>query len=279
MPIPEQIRELRPHATWDVIREGIKLMLPFLAGLGMKQWTHDHATALMWTASLIVAFGIAFWDRLSPNIRGSAEASAKNPLIIIYAHWGISSTVFRDVTGIVRRHLIGGTVNIPASIGLLRDPYPGVKKTLNVSYCIARQHEISIPENEALSLQEKECEEQDRKQEQRIRARLDAMGRETTSSEVDTKIYNDLQTEFLSMPFAEKLALRTIYKSGSIDVGSLIRSIDNYGFGRNPQNEIVLPLTRRSAFVNAQNLRAIERHPLNCKAVEEFLEKWENYPF
>lgn len=67
MPTPEAIKELRPHVIWDAIkelfREGTKLMLPFLAGMGAKQWVTEHVTALMYLAAFIVAFVIAFWDR------------------------------------------------------------------------------------------------------------------------------------------------------------------------------------------------------------------------
>jgi hypothetical protein len=58
------LRELRPHAIWDVIKEGVKLMIPFLAGLGIREWVHSHEVALMWTAALLVAAAIAFWDRM-----------------------------------------------------------------------------------------------------------------------------------------------------------------------------------------------------------------------
>jgi hypothetical protein len=68
MAIPEQIRELRPHATWDILRElgreAIKMMLPFLAGLGIKSWVHDYATPLMWTTAIAVAALIAYSDRI-----------------------------------------------------------------------------------------------------------------------------------------------------------------------------------------------------------------------
>ena len=40
------------------------MMLPFLAGLGIREWVHDHATALMWTVAIIIASVIAFWDQL-----------------------------------------------------------------------------------------------------------------------------------------------------------------------------------------------------------------------
>jgi hypothetical protein len=65
MQIPEPIKELRPHIIWDGTKEGMRLMLPFLAGLGAREWFHEYATALMWTVALVVAGCIAFWDRLS----------------------------------------------------------------------------------------------------------------------------------------------------------------------------------------------------------------------
>ena len=65
MRIPEPVRELRPNVTWDIIKESIKLLLPFLAGLGVREWVHGHAIALMWTVAVIVAAVIAFWDRLT----------------------------------------------------------------------------------------------------------------------------------------------------------------------------------------------------------------------
>jgi len=35
---PQEVaRELRPHILYDVLKEGAKLMLPFLAGLGISR--------------------------------------------------------------------------------------------------------------------------------------------------------------------------------------------------------------------------------------------------
>lgn len=80
MKLPEQIRELRPHATWDaireLIREAIKLMLPFLAGLGIKAWVHEYATPLMWTGAVAMAALVAYSDRL-PRLRKSAGDSGR----------------------------------------------------------------------------------------------------------------------------------------------------------------------------------------------------------
>jgi hypothetical protein len=65
--LPESIRELRPHAAWDLIKEAFKLMLPFLAGLGIREWVNNHTTALMWLAAFVVSAGVAFSDRSIPT--------------------------------------------------------------------------------------------------------------------------------------------------------------------------------------------------------------------
>jgi hypothetical protein len=77
MQIPEPIRELRPHATWDLIREGIKMMLPFLAGLGITQWVSEYKIALMWAAAILVAAAIAYWDRLPRRTAGLLPLSSQ----------------------------------------------------------------------------------------------------------------------------------------------------------------------------------------------------------
>jgi hypothetical protein len=65
--LPESIRELRPHAAWDLIKEAFKLMLPFLAGLGIREWVNNHTTAVMWLAAFVVCAGVVFFDRLIPT--------------------------------------------------------------------------------------------------------------------------------------------------------------------------------------------------------------------
>jgi hypothetical protein len=75
MPTPEWIKELRPHITWDTVKEGGKLMLPFLAGLGIKAWISVHATALMWTAAFVVTAIIAFWGK-GPKLKINSRTMA-----------------------------------------------------------------------------------------------------------------------------------------------------------------------------------------------------------
>jgi hypothetical protein len=56
---------VRANTVYDVIKEGAKLMLPFIAGLGVKPWITEHSTGLMWAGAFTVAAVIAFWDHRS----------------------------------------------------------------------------------------------------------------------------------------------------------------------------------------------------------------------
>lgn len=59
--------EVRGSAVWDGIKEGGKLMLPFIAGFGVRQWVTDHAVKLMWAAAFVISALIAYWDHLPKN--------------------------------------------------------------------------------------------------------------------------------------------------------------------------------------------------------------------
>jgi hypothetical protein len=78
------IRELRPHAIWDIAKEGAKLMLPFLAGIGIREWVHSHAAGLMWVAAIVMALIVAYGDRLlrSRVVQPSKEQSEEYTAII-----------------------------------------------------------------------------------------------------------------------------------------------------------------------------------------------------
>jgi uncharacterized coiled-coil protein SlyX len=77
MSIPEPVKELRPHVVWDAIkelaREGIKMMLPFLVGLGITKWVHEHSVELMWTGAIVMATLIAFSDRKSRRVSANNQ--------------------------------------------------------------------------------------------------------------------------------------------------------------------------------------------------------------
>jgi hypothetical protein len=170
MPIPEPVRELRPHALWDIIREGVKMMIPFLTGLGIKSWVHDYATPLMWTAAIAAAALIAYSDRI-PRRKKATTPLPDDPyagkrsdrtnetapsLQIISARYGIGGTADKDVTGIVRELAKSGSVNIPGRQGLFNgffgDPYPLVPKYLKISYSAPAESEVTFNEDAALIL-------------------------------------------------------------------------------------------------------------------------------
>jgi hypothetical protein len=60
---------VRGNAIYDVGKEVAKLMLPFIAGLGIREWLTSHVVAMMWLAAFITAFAIVFLDRLVPAKR------------------------------------------------------------------------------------------------------------------------------------------------------------------------------------------------------------------
>src|SRR5262249_20572600 len=99
---PELGRELRPHILWDVLKEGAKLMLPFIAGLGIREWIHEYATALMWTTAFMVAVLVAFWDQF-PIRKRTAKVSVKpEPVAIAEARQPANSselTITRAIWG------------------------------------------------------------------------------------------------------------------------------------------------------------------------------------
>jgi hypothetical protein len=163
------IRELRPHALWDVVREGIKMMLPFLAGLGIKQWTTDHTTALMWTAAIFAAATIAFFDRLFPKhnvIEGShEEAKVSSESGAIFRPrpedkgWRIESAVFGaeghpSFSVIDRvRALVAQDKPVVVNwecLGLKKNPYDYETKFLTVTLSVTRSEseKVGLPFNQ-----------------------------------------------------------------------------------------------------------------------------------
>jgi diadenosine tetraphosphate (Ap4A) HIT family hydrolase len=73
-------------------------------------------------------------------------------LQILSAKWGIGGDAYKDVTDIVRKHAKADSIEIPAQIGLLQDPYPGSGKQLKVLYSFAEKHEAIVQEGHNLVL-------------------------------------------------------------------------------------------------------------------------------
>lgn len=297
------------HTAWEFtgasvahfIREEIKAYLrPFLGGSvitgGITYGVNHLGVAGPWLiAATLLTFGIVMlgWDILArayqnkkPLLDEANTLSEDRTLVIVSARWGIGGDAYQDVTNVVRRNAKLDSLNMPASIGLLGDPYERAPKHLRIVYLVGRRWEISVPEWQTAVLPEKDGEEQQRKEEELLHKDLDSkrayvkkLQQETQLSAADTRTHNALKSEFDAMPWAQKLTLHAIYRSPGMDLGSLVRNIEGYGFGQDAQNDIVIPLIDQSRFVDAKDRRHIERHPLNYKFVEEFLDKWENYPF
>jgi hypothetical protein len=70
-------KSIKGNVIWDIIKEVAKLMLPFLAGFGIKEWANVHSTALMWTAAFVVSGVIGFADRF--GVRKSRHPSDRQP--------------------------------------------------------------------------------------------------------------------------------------------------------------------------------------------------------
>jgi hypothetical protein len=165
MAIPESVKELRPHAIWDLLKEGAKLMLPFFAGVGIKQWVHEYATPLMWTAAFGVAFCVAFSDRIARRKNPLAKAAIPTPtttskLTIHSARYGNEAHNFQPVSEEMLRRHDGGAIAVVVSNNLVPfDPAPNTPKYLEVEYSYGhgeqyRRKFASIPEGHLLILPE-----------------------------------------------------------------------------------------------------------------------------
>lgn len=67
LPMAKVWESVKGNAIWDIFKEGGKMMLPFLAGLGIREWVVAHTQALMWLTAFLVAGGVAFLDRILPK--------------------------------------------------------------------------------------------------------------------------------------------------------------------------------------------------------------------
>jgi hypothetical protein len=149
--------EVRGNAYYDGIKEVAKLMLPFLAGLGTRQWFTDHSTALMWTAAFFVSGAIAFWDQM-PKRRHVRSVIPHSGLRIESARW--YCTIFPEankaVTDTVQGKVVGGSLRLHAHDSVLGDVCElhagrhGHPKTLELDL-IYRSH-VTATHDEVLSI-------------------------------------------------------------------------------------------------------------------------------
>lgn len=132
-------------------------MLPFLAGLGMRQWVTSHVTALMWTAAFGVSVLIAFWDQM-PKRRRLSEAvtTSSQRLKILSAVYGTDQTNDIDVTKILQS-LPHEAITFLVSNNLFgHDPAEGFRKRLKVEYSYGNPTVVKIerPEGSRVTIPE-----------------------------------------------------------------------------------------------------------------------------
>ena len=117
-------------------------MLPFLAGLGIRQWVTDHATALMWASAFGVAVIVAFWDQIRIRRRPARAQNASLDFLelkILKADWGNAASQ-KPVDDIIRqmpRNALMFVVNPDAFRPYdpsRADPAFGQDKYLDVTY-------------------------------------------------------------------------------------------------------------------------------------------------
>jgi hypothetical protein len=212
-----------------------------------------------------------------------SASQAVAPLRIVSAKWGIDGDAYKDVTDIVRGHCKPGSVNIPASVGLLGNPYPGAVKRLVVTYSFARERWVEVQENKLLSLPETEGQEYSRLETEKARARLAAMthgASDPNRSYLEAKAYTELSDEFLRLSWAMKVALKILIYHGIIDEGSLKRVMKGLGFG--PEDWISIEIIRGLRNCNLLEYRpesgTLRPNPARLRDVEEITADW-NFEF
>jgi hypothetical protein len=135
------------------------------------------------------------------------------PLTIISARWGIGGSAYTDVTDIVRAHAGPDSIDIPASIGLLGDPYQGTPKRLVVAYSFARRWEVTINESENLVLPEPRGKEQGNPDLRR--AKLDTAMNAVDKvllgvSQTEYNLFMQFKRDFLALRWCNRVALKRI---------------------------------------------------------------------
>ena len=203
---------------------------------------HPNSVALLIGIGAVVVFGLLALGTAAVQGRTRAPQPKREPtaggrneperrLRIVSAYWGIGGDARVDVTNKIQAHAQPDSINVPASIGILGDPYPGAVKSLTVTYSIDRQWEITVPENGYLLLPEKEGEEQSRKSAERMRAQLDKALSAVDialdgASQLEYNLFIGAKGRFLSLRWCERLALKRL-----CDAGSMARVDLEHGLG------------------------------------------------
>jgi hypothetical protein len=142
------------YKQWKLIEGNAKFYVLLLLFSGLSAMTAGLVAvwhALSWKGLAVAA--LAF---LSGWIVAVAVIwRQRNPgLTIHYAGWGLDDNRYKDVTLIVKGCINEGKIDIPASVALFGDPYPGNWKHLRVRYSYSgfSTKEVIRMENDQLRL-------------------------------------------------------------------------------------------------------------------------------
>jgi hypothetical protein len=73
--MPSVWESVKGNALYDLLKQGARLMLPFIAGFGIREWVTRYTVGLMWLAAFVVAAFVAFFQaRRQRNRHSSSDA-------------------------------------------------------------------------------------------------------------------------------------------------------------------------------------------------------------
>ncbi|MGD1098138.1 MAG: hypothetical protein ABSB35_39890 [Bryobacteraceae bacterium] len=283
MHLPNQA-SLRLQRYWPMLAMAF-LTLSIWTALGFDHYTRTSrqsgalSLAIPWTL-VVILVAVLYLSRKRIATTSIGEVG---PLTILSARWGIGGDAYKDVTGIIRSHAKPGSVNLPASIGLLGDPYPHTVKRLIVEYSFARNWSVDIKENEALSLPEKDGQEQARVEMDKLKARLASITRgagNPNRSYLEAQAFTQLSEEFAALSWVKKVAIKLLVFHGIADEITLRHVLSNLGLG--PEAYILTNLISDLRTCNLLEYKtdngALKPNPARLKDVEEIVADW-NFEF
>jgi hypothetical protein len=216
------------------------MMIPFLAGLGAKEWFHEHATALMWTAALGVAALIAFWDRRSAKPK--EDLKPLHPLQTTEQRFDNDPIFHPSLEKLGRR--------IEAAVLGGKDG-EGRKIVTTKLLSLVNQGKTEIPANQYELCDGKDPAEGKQKfltvtltdtvrQEDTWKVPHQWLGTIPQQLDMPTKVIGD----FNCLTWAQKIALARVSEYGNVGRNSLRVSLSDRGFGKDVEETMINPLLK-----------------------------------
>jgi hypothetical protein len=88
------LKWIRGNVLWDGIKGVAKLMLPFFAAFGIREWVHTYSAALIWTTAFVVALVVVYADRFKRKPAKSSDVRSKDSESTLHA---IADTDSREI--------------------------------------------------------------------------------------------------------------------------------------------------------------------------------------